>query len=128
MRVRTILNHCYKHKSFVYAKESLTTHQGKQCIMVDIVARKNSRPVCSGCKKPGSIYDHQKEARHFEFVPLWNIAVFFCYIMRRVNCKNCGVKIESVPWCEGKNQLTLPYQLFLARWARRLSWKEVADT
>jgi len=47
--------------------------------------------------------------------------------MRRVNCKRCGVKVESVPWCEGKNQLTKAYQLFLAKWARRLSWKEVSE-
>ena len=76
---------------------------------------------------PGSVYDHQPEPRQFEFVPLWGMAVFFCYVMRRVNCRFCGVKVETVPWCEGKQQLTVAYQLFLARWARRLSWKEVAD-
>ena len=47
--------------------------------------------------------------------------------MRRVDCKRCGVKIEQVPWCDGKHQLTKAYQLFLARWAKRLSWKEVAE-
>jgi len=56
------------------------------------------------------------------------MAVFFCYTMRRVNCRQCGIKIEQVPWCDGKQQLTTAYQLFLARWARRLSWKEVAET
>lgn len=95
--------------------------------MVDIEARKNSRPICSGCHKPGSTYDHQPQPRYFEFVPLWGIAVFFCYVMRRVNCRRCGVKIEQVPWCDGKQQLTVAYQLFLARWAKRLSWKEVAE-
>ncbi len=127
MRVRTLLNQCYKHKSFVYQKESSEVYKGEDCIVIDIVARKNSRPLCSGCGKPGPIYDHQREARYFEFIPLWGIAVFFRYVMRRVNCDRCGVKIELVPWCEGKNQLTLAYQLFLARWARRLSWKEVAE-
>lgn len=127
MRVRTLLNQCYKHKSFVYLKECLEAYNGESRIVIDIAARKNSRPICSGCGKPGSIYDHQRDARYFEFIPLWGIAVFFRYVMRRVNCHRCGVKIESVPWCEGKSQLTLAYQLFLARWARRLSWKEVAE-
>lgn len=127
MRIRTLLNQCYKHKSFVYKKENLETHQGKSCIVVDIEARKNSRPMCSSCDKPGTIYDHQREVRYFEFIPLWGITVLFRYVMRRVGCKRCGVKIESVPWCKGKNQQTLAYQLFLARWARRLSWKEVAE-
>lgn len=45
--------------------------------------------------------------------------------MRRVNCQACGVTVERVPWCDGKNQQTTTYRWFLARWARRLSWSEV---
>ena len=62
----------------------------------------------------------------FEFVPLWNIAVFFAYALRRVNCPRCGVKVESVPWADGKNTLTKTYMQFLAAWAKKLSWKETA--
>ncbi len=127
MRIRTVLNRCYKHKSFVYERESAETYQDTDCIVVDIKARSNGRAVCSGCGKSASVYDHQPQARYFEFVPLWGIAVFFRYVMRRVNCRQCGVKMESVPWCEGKHHLTVAYQVFLARWARRLSWKEVAS-
>ena len=32
-----------------------------------------------------------------------------------------------VPWGDGKRTLTRAYMLFLARWARRLSWKETAQ-
>ena len=35
--------------------------------------------------------------------------------------------VEEVPWCNGKNQLTTIYRWFLAGWAKRLSWKGVAD-
>ncbi len=38
-----------------------------------------------------------------------------------------GVKIEEVPWGEGKHQLTKTYMQFLASWARSLSWAEVAE-
>ena len=34
---------------------------------------------------------------------------------------------RKVPWCDGKNQLTTTYRWFLASWAKRLSWKGVAD-
>ena len=34
--------------------------------------------------------------------------------------------VEEVPWGDGKHTLTNAYMLFLARWARRLSWKETA--
>jgi transposase len=37
------------------------------------------------------------------------------------------VKAEVVPWAEGKSHLTTTYAWFLARWAKRLSWKEVAE-
>src|SRR4051812_17409605 len=48
--------------------------------------------------------------------------------MRRVNCRRCGiVAVEEVPWGDGKCTLTKAYMLFLARWARRLSWTETAD-
>jgi transposase len=47
--------------------------------------------------------------------------------MRRVNCPDHGVHVEKVPWSDGKNHLTKPFQLFLARWARKLSWKETAE-
>jgi len=49
------------------------------------------------------------------------------YAMRRVDCPTCGVKVEQVPWCDGKNQLTTTYRWFLAGWAKRLSWKGVAE-
>ncbi|MBJ6727584.1 ISL3 family transposase, partial [Geomesophilobacter sediminis] len=52
--------------------------------------------------------------------------VFFLYALRRVNCPSCGVKVERIPWTEGKNHLTTTYAWFLATWAKRLSWKEVA--
>ena len=127
MRVRTLLNRCYKLKSFVYESERFEEIDGQDCLVVDIVARKNGKPICSGCNRPGSLYDHQPQARYFEFIPVWGITIFFWYLMRRVNCKHCGVKVESVLWCDGKHHLTTVYRIFLARWARRMSWKEVSD-
>lgn len=54
--------------------------------------------------------------------------MFFLYRMRRVECRRCDkVLIERVPWCEGKHSQTTTYRWFLARWARRLSWSEVAS-
>jgi hypothetical protein len=37
------------------------------------------------------------------------------------------VAVEEAPWGDGKRTLTKAYMLFLARWARRLSWKETAE-
>jgi transposase len=85
-----------------------------------------SRGICGECGRRGPTYDTAREPRLFQFVPVWGFAVFLAYAMRRVDCAVCGVKIERVPWAEGKNQCCNVYRLFLARWARRLPWSEVA--
>ena len=46
--------------------------------------------------------------------------------MRRVDCVTCGVKVESVPWSDGKQTMTQTMMQFLARWAKKLSWQETA--
>lgn len=127
MRLETILNHVEKYKSFVYGSaEFEETPSGETSLLVPLSARANSRPICSGCGNQGPTYDHMPKERRFEYVPLWGIVVFFVYRMRRVNCHRCGVTVEQVPWCDGKNHLTTTYRWFLARWAKRLSWSEVA--
>ena len=125
MRIQTILNRVEKFKSFVYADATLEERAGGPALVVRVRPRKNGRPHCSGCGRTGPAYDRLGE-RRFEFVPLWGVVVFLAYRMRRVNCTRCGVTVEMVPWCDGKNQLTTTYRWFLATWARRLSWGEVA--
>lgn len=126
MRLQTILNRVEKFKSFVYGPAHLEERNGGLALVVQILPRKNGRPFCSGCGRPGPVYDRLAE-RRFEFVPLWGLLVFLAYRMRRVDCRRCGVTVEMVPWCDGKNQLTTTYRWFLASWAKRLSWSEVAS-
>ncbi len=125
MLIKTILNKVHKLKSFVYQDVKLGFYQGSEVFNVTVAPRKNSHAICSGCKKAAPGYDRLTE-RRFEFVPLWGIRVFLLYRMRRVECKTCGVKVEQVPWADGKKELTKVYMQFLASWARKLSWKEVA--
>jgi transposase len=126
MQLKTILNRVEYFKSFVYGKAKWVDDTERPTIEVHIEARKNGRPICSGCGRDAPGYDRLPE-RRFEFVPFWGIAVFFVYAMRRVECPECGVKVEKVPWCNGKNQLTTTYRWFLAGWAQRLSWQQVAN-
>lgn len=126
MLIKTILNRVEKHANFIYGSCRFAKDVDRAIIEIEIRARTNTKPICSGCgeKRPG--YD-TLPCRRFEFVPLWGIAVFFLYAMRRVDCPICGIKVEAVPWAQGKNRLTTSYAWFLARWSKRLSWKEVAD-
>jgi transposase len=125
MLLKTILNRVAPQKSFVYGNVTLVSKGKHLALEVEIQPLRDSRAVCSGChrKQPG--YD-RLPTRRFEFVPLWQIAVFFVYSMRRVYCPKCGVIVEEVRWSDGKSQVTTAYRWFLAGWARRLSWLEVA--
>ncbi len=125
MRVKTILNHCQKFKSFVYEKVHFVVENGETIIEIMVLPRQNSLAICSCCGQPAPLYDRLQE-RLFEFIPLWGYRVFLRYLMRRVQCASCGVKVEQVPWARGKRELTDTYMQFLAHWAKMLSWREVA--
>jgi len=127
MLIKTILNKCQKFKSFVYGRAYFAEHEGKQAIYVEIEARKNTRGICSRCHRSAPGYDRLAE-RKFEFIPVWGFLVFFIYSMRRVACPVCGITVEEVLWADGKHQQTKTYMQFLAHWAKKLSWKEVAES
>jgi transposase len=113
-------------KGFIFRAVEMIKNP-KTHIKVTIEPRKNNRAKCSCCGKPGSTYDTQPQARIFDHVPIWNVPVRYYYRMRRVDCRHCGSIItEAVPWASGKHRQTNDSRLFLAQWARLLSWKDVA--
>jgi len=126
LQLKNFLNRVQKFKSFVYTTVRWIEHGGEPALEVGVEPRANSRALCSGCERPRPGYD-KLPSRRFEFVPLWGMKVFFVYAPRRVDCLSCGVRVERLPWASGKHRLTDAYAWFLARWARRLSWKEVAE-
>jgi len=123
MLLTRLLNACHHFPGFVY--EGARLDEPAKTIEIDVRPRRGSRPVCSGCGQPARGYDTLSE-RRFEFIPIWGFAVVLLYRMRRVTCSTCGVKVESVPWGIGKHTLTQAYMLYLAHWAKKLSWKETA--
>ena len=128
MQLKTILNRVQKHPLFVYGAIELVELDDQLTLEVQVRPRANGQPTCSRCgfRRPG--YDTLSPPRRFQFVPLWGILVFFVYSMRRVDCPGCGVVVEAVPWATGKQQLTSTYAWFLAGWAKKLSWTEVATS
>ena len=121
LQLITILNRCHRFPGFVYQQARFSSDH--QSIEIAVRPRKGSKAVCSRCHQPAPGYDQLAE-RHFEFIPFRGFLVFLLYSMRRVDCRRCqAVVVEEVPWGDGKRTLTKAYMLFLARWARRLSWK-----
>jgi transposase len=126
MPIKSILNRIQKQPGFVYGAIRFGEAGGPLHLEIELRPRANRQPRCSRCQRPGPGYD-TLPVRRFAFVPLWGIAVFFLYALRRVQCRRCGVRVEAIPWAEGKHQVTTTYAWFLAVWAKRLSWTAVAD-
>jgi len=113
MQLKTIVNRVTNYKSFVVGEVKWSENADRLELEIEMKPRANGRPICSGCETPRPGYDRAQQPRRFDFIPIWSIAVVFVYHMRRVDCPDCGVKVE--------------YKWFLARWARRMSWKEVSE-
>src|SRR5205823_7521530 len=125
LQLITILNRCHRFPGFVYHQARFSSDH--KSIEIAVRPRKGSAAVCSRCHRPARGYDQLAE-RRFEFIPFWGVLVFLLYSMRRVDCRRCqAIVVEEVPWGDDKRTLTRAYMLFLARWARRLSWKETAE-
>lgn len=110
---------------FVITQTELVGSKGALCIEVHLAADPRRKPRCSRCREACAGYDMLPE-RCWQCVPLWNIPVKKIYARRRVDCPRDGVVVEYLPWSAGKSPYTQDFMLFLARWARRLSWKETA--
>jgi len=125
LEVKTILNRIQHFAGFVYDDVRLCSHRGRLRLEVQIEPHRGRRGRCSECRQPAPGYD-RLPPRQWLFVPLWGIVTLFRYAPRRVECAEHGVVVEHIPWSEGKRPITTAMMGFLARWARRLSWRETA--
>jgi len=123
--VTSLLKMVLPLKGFCYRQARWSQSEPK-AIEIGIEARKGSRPRCGCCRRKAPVYDTRREPRCWQFIPLWGIFVFFVYAARRVNCKRCGVRVEHLPWASGKFRVCDALRIFLAQWARLLSWQDVA--
>ena len=103
------------------------SQEGAPSIEIAVEPHGGIRGRCARCRRPGPDYDRLRQ-RRWLFVPLWGIPTHFCYAPRRVECAGHEVVVEHIPWSDAKRPVTCAMTGFLARWARRLSWRETART
>lgn len=126
VKVQTLLNRTHPMPGFRYADVRLVEGPGGPELWVEIDAHAQRPGRCALCERPAPTYDH-RDRREWRHVAPWHIPTRFCYAPRRVRCAVHGVRVEAMPWNEGKRPWTRAMMVFLARWARRLSWKETAE-
>ena len=127
LEVKTLLNRIQHFVGFVYHSIRLRGSGGSLRVEVKIQPHRGIRGKCSTCQEPCPGYD-QLEERRWLFVPLWGVVTHYFYTPRRVECPEHGVGVEHIPWSQGKRPVTTAMMGFLARWARRMSWRETART
>lgn len=125
LTVKTLLNLVQHFVGFVYRSARLTGTAKAPRIEVQLAAHQARRGQCSLCLEACPGYD-MLAPRTWSFVPLWGLPVDYHYVPRRVQCVQHGVVVEHMPWNAGKQRSTTAMMGFLARWARRLSWRETA--
>lgn len=125
LQVKTILNRIQHFAGFVYRDVRFQDRGAPPRIDIDLEAHASVSGKCAWCQAPAPGYDRLPQ-RSWSFVPLWNIPTSLRYAPRRVNCAEHGIGVEHIPWSAGKRPVSIPMMVFMARWARRLSWRETA--
>jgi transposase len=126
LQVKTLLRRVQDFAGFIIKSVRLTGEAKASVIEVQLDADPRFKRRCSCCGGPGRVHDILPE-RSWDFVPLWGIAVKLRYAPRRVACAQVGPTVEIMPWNKGKSPYAKAYMIYLARWARRLSWKETSE-
>jgi len=85
-------------------------------LVVD-VALTTSVPRCSCCGKKGGCYDAR--VRHWRHLDFGGMRVELRYRIRRVECAECGVTTEFVPWAEPSSLFTRDFELMVAYLAQK---------
>ena len=125
MELITILNHCYHLSGICLPARPFQPrqedHRSRRCGRAR--ARRRSARAATNRRRVMIIFPSGASSS-FLSGAFW---FSFCTACDASNAAACGVVVEKVPWSDGKHQLTRAYMLFLARWARKLSWKETAE-
>ena len=84
------------------------------------------RPRCSGCGRVCPGYDHSHEPVRWVHLGIGAIRLVLEYAPRRVECPNCGVRVELVPWARPGSRFTRPFEEMTAYLAQSTNKTEVA--
>ena len=122
MLVKSIVRKTLGIKRHVVKKVSQT----EAGFEIELDVRKRRRLPCGTCGTLGRVRD-RLTPRCWKHVPLWGIPVTLWYAPVRVACLDCGkVRVEAIPWSQGKCRLSVGLIWLLASWCKLLAWDQVS--
>lgn len=77
--------------------------------LVAEVAATWRRPRCSECGRTCAGYDRDR-GRRWRHMDLAGMTLHLLYDTLRVDCPDCGVKVEQLPWAETSSWFTRPFE------------------
>ncbi len=90
----------------MYVEEVAFTVEGGLAIQVRPTWRISR---CGHCGRKASRYD-RRPLRRWRHVPWGRASVELIYEPWRVNCRNCGVRVERVPWADRGSRFTYDFE------------------
>jgi transposase len=92
-------------------------------VVVGVTLRRR-RLVCSGC---GQVYRgmHDRALRRWRHLDLAGRRCFIEYELRRVCCRDCGVRVEGVPWARPGARHTRDFEDLTAFCAQQMAKSQV---
>ena len=83
-------------------------------------------PRCSGCGRVCPGYDHRHEPVRWVHLGVGAVRLILEYTPRRVECPDCGVRVELVPWARAGSRFTRPFEEMTAYLAQVTNITEVS--
>jgi transposase len=83
-------------------------------------------PRCSKCGKVCPGYDHAHKPVRWVHLGVGGMRLILEYAPRRVQCPDCGVRVEMVPWARADSRFTRPFEEYTAYLAQITNMTEVA--
>jgi len=84
------------------------------------------KPRCSGCEKHRPGYDHRDTPVRWVHLGIGATRIILEYTQRRVECPDCKVRVELVPWARADSRFTRPFEEMTAYLAQITNKTEVS--
>jgi transposase len=119
VRVTTALNRLLALRGARVSDVKLTA----EGVVVTVRLRRR-RAVCSAC---GQVYRgmHDRAFRRWRHLDLAGHRCFIRYELRRVECRDCGVRVEAVPWARPGARHTRDFEDLVAFCAQQMAKSQV---
>jgi transposase len=99
----------------LYARDLALNESG----LVFTVRPRWRKSCCGGCGRRGPGYDRRGE-RYWRHMAVGSTVLWLCYAPWRVDCRDCGVTVEQVPWARHASRFTRGLEELVAYLARTM--------